>query len=190
MAKVNFQIQKCCLIIFLASITSVNAQSRLIKNDEVVKKNASFLLNSNFSVLGQTFVANRTGMLTSVSIKLDESTSINEHSKLHFWLEKGAHDGSIIGGKPYQIVPLTKNEYGGSKNLTISFTKPYRVVKGNTYRMQFGVPDANTRSEILLAGSFVNSYPNGALYFYDGSTKKNRDLIFSLSIASQWTKIE
>ena len=108
---------------------------------------------------------------------------INKAVKLNFWIGNNPVKGKILEGRPYQILNLTEKTPKGNM-VYFKLDKPFPVVKGKKYRFQFGQHPDSDEGSYFLGGSFKNNYPYGEIYFHDGFSKSNRDLYFSINIAS------
>lgn len=145
------------------------------------EKKVSFFINKAFSTLGQSFTATQTGKISSISITLDERLEPKDFNKqVKLWLGKNPSTGDILTGTPLQVVTLSDNTENGALKLVLD--KPFSVIKGQVYRMQFGHTSANNSLSYLFRGSIKNPYPNGQVYFHNGMPQVSRDLEFAVAI--------
>jgi len=123
------------------------------------EQKVNFFINNVFSTLGQSFKATKTGHISSISITLDKEFSPQDFSKqIDFWLDVNPKKGDVLKGVPRQIITIPTNTKDGV--LTLTLDKPFRVIKGKIYRMQFGfISEENTLSYlfqfIVYSSSFI-----------------------------------
>lgn len=142
------------------------------------EENVHFFINNVVSTLGQSFSATKTGLVYSISITLDKIfSSQNFNKQVNLWLEANPDPGEILEGAPHQMVATQTGE-------VVKFTldRPFPVVKGKVYRMQFGYTSEENTLSYLFKGSLRNPYPNGNIYFHNGMPQMTRDLDFSVII--------
>ena len=183
MTKLTCQWQSISLLFVYFLINSIPTYGQAVIQSTRFpeEKKAHFFINNVFSTLGQSFKATRTGHISSISITLDKGFSPKDFNKqIDFWLDANPSKGAILKGVPRQIVTIPTNTTDGV--LTLTLDKPFPVVKGKNYRMQFGfISEENTLS-YLFSGSLKNPYPDGEVYFHNGMPQHTRDLDFSVAI--------
>ena len=140
-----------------------------------------FFINNSFPTIGQTFRAKTTGFIKSLRIKSPNFNSKSE-VQLNFWVGPNPGRGKIFIDRPNQVIQLSLSK-GTNENLIIlPLINPFLVFKGKEYRVQFGLTEKDKNNNFTFKGSIMNSIPDGALFFHDGYSKKNRDLFLEIDI--------
>ena len=93
------------LLLFLTNF--LEAQNAPIYKEALSNYNANFSINESFPTIGQSFVANQTGVITSISIMLSDEKYTNDiHKDLDFWIGENPPHGKVFEGKPFQKIKL------------------------------------------------------------------------------------
>ncbi len=170
------------LFVYFLSNNVITYGQDIIQSTRFPKEQAvNFFINKTFSTIGQSFTATQTGKITSITITLDEKFGPKDFNKqVDLWLGVNPDSGDILTGTPRQVITIPNNTKDGV--MTLVLDKPFRVIKGKVYRMQFGHTSATNSLSYLFKGSMKNPYPNGQVYFHNGMPQLTRDLDFSVAI--------
>lgn len=182
MTKLTCQWQSIALlfIYFITNNISVSGQAVIQSTRFPKEQSVHFFINNTSLTLGQSFTANKTGHISSISIAMDKRFSTkNFRKQVNFWLDLNPGPGEILKGAPRQILTLMNIVDG---MITFTLDKPFPVVEGKVYRMQFGYISELNSLSYLFRGSLKNPYPKGEVYFHNGVPQMTRDLDFLMSI--------
>ena len=180
--KQVFRIGLALITAYVLTIISSFGQSTIQSTGFPTEQNVPIFVQST-SAVGQFFVANSTGIITTISIKMDGSNLYTGTMNLWIGAEPG-NGNSISGGPIYQSFEITAANL--TSVITINLNTPFPVINGGSYRMVFapvgtGQPiiDGNSSSSFPDLDSYI---PGNATVF-NGSYVNSLDLNFSISIS-------
>lgn len=169
------------LIACLFCVATMNgyAQKCTIKTNKV-KENSVTNLPSVYDFGGSTFVACRTGMVTTLSFKVAKNSTVQPKAML--FLENGIGDGVIADGtQTYADYAQDISIPGNGKTATIQLTTPFPVVEGETYTWY--VQKDITAGPLVQAAGFdpENGYEGGSSW-YNNMYYRTMDNMFTVRI--------
>jgi len=165
-------------ILCVAAFSSY-AQRCTIKTNKV-KENARTLLPSIYDFGGSTFVACKTGVITTLSINVTAESAAQPNAML--FIEKGIADGVIeTGTQTYAEYAQNIAMPGNGKTTTINLTTPFPVTEGETYTWY--VQKDPTAESLILAGGLApdNGYEGGSAW-YNNLYFRDMDSMFTIRI--------
>lgn len=174
----------CLLINFSPIFGQITIQSNGYPNDQGTLAVAA----PTFSA-GQSFTSTADGVITSISLKVDNNNI--EQGDLKLWIGVNPPNNVIFPLNSPAQATATVNATNLKGIVTFDFSNnPFPVKKGEKYRFQF---NSTAAGGMIFSSSFVDTYPDGDNYDAGGDANIGFDLVFSIAIhetiiptLSQW----
>ena len=189
--KTSFHTLKCFIIPILLQLAlsiQISAQSCDIQPlNYPVDQNSSFS-NGIAESFGQTFIACQTGVIRSISVKLNEAGGLGDPNaysgQVNLWLAaEPGENNTIDGDPPYQIFEILNSNLTGV--VEIPLNNPFSVISGNEYRMEFQKTGMGTMifdfNNNMMAPN-IDTYPQGRVVGSAGVYLDRGDLNFNIRI--------
>ena len=175
-------LQKTLLLVLFCSSTFVAFAQNCTITTAQEEENAWNILPSIYDFGGSTFTACKTGLITSISFKVTDSSTIQPNALL--FLENGVGDG-ILEAQSQTMVDYVQeiNIPGDGATVRIELKTPFPVTKGEVYTWYVQKdPEAGR----LIQSAVIepnNTYTEGQIW-YNNEVYPAMDNIFSVAITS------